>query len=70
MCLECDGDIARPMRLGRQLARLYALEMGDFAAAGGGGVRPAVLRIPAAAPTAVAAVTAAADGPVLESFGG
>jgi hypothetical protein len=40
VCLECKGDRARPMRLGRQLLRLYPFASGAFdtaAPAGGPG---------------------------------
>lgn len=70
VCLECEGDMARPMRLGRQLVRLYAFGAGDF-----DGTFGAVVVVPgpvavAVVPSNTAAVVGAAPDPVLESFGG
>lgn len=66
VCLECEGDRARPMRLGRQLDRLYALGGGDFgiAACGCGcGCGCCCVLAPASPPIAIAPVIAAADDP-------
>lgn len=66
VCLECEGDIARPMRLGRQLVRLYAFGAGDFDGAFG-----VVAVAVAVVPSVIAATAAgAAPEPWLESFGG